>query len=586
MSTEEIKNAAPALKSYVSIDENLTMEQLLNGQTRSEFKPETIVHGKIVEKRQDGVLVDIGLKAEGHIPFTEFSEWDEVKEGDEIDVLLEEIENDQNMPSISLSKAQSMQAWERITADQKEGGVVKGIMKRRVKGGIIIDLNGVEAFLPGSQIDLGPVKDADYDQFIGKKFDFKILKINEERHNIVVSRRELLQESLKDRKTQLLKEMEKGQLRAGTVKNITDFGAFIDLGGVDGLLHITDMSWGRISNPRELLEIGQKIEVMVLDIDLDKERVSLGLRQKTADPWNSVDTKYPVGSHVKGKVVNIMPYGAFVELEQGVEGLIHVSEMSWVKRITKATDVVAIGDEVETVIVDIDKNAKKISLSLRQLTRNPWEVLAEKYPAGSHITGKVRNMTTYGAFVEIENDIDGMIHVSDMSWTRKINHPNEVLKLGEEVEAVILDIDPQQQRISLSMKKTTEDPWANIDTLYKIGDKVKGKVTKIAAFGAFVELSNKIDGLVHISQISNEHVDKVKDILDVGSEIEACVIKIDKEERRIGLSIKALSEGINEEDIKSAEEPASASAVQTSSETLGNMSSLIGDSLNGLNLDK
>ena len=578
--SEEKKQDAPVQKSYVIIDDKLTMEDLLSGQTKTDFKVDSIVTGTIVEKRQDGALVDIGLKAEGFIPYTEFKNWDEINVNDQIDVYLEELENEQNQPGISLQKASFIQTWKKITSDFGEGSVIRGKMKKKVKGGILIDLDGVEAFLPGSQIDIGPVKNLD--DLIDQEYDFKILKINQERHNIVVSRRELLEESRKDMRAQFLKEMKVGELRKGKVKNITDFGAFIDLGGVDGLLHITDMSWGRITNPKEMLEVGQEIEVMVLDIDFAKERVSLGLKQKSANPWDEVEAKYPVGTTVKGRVVNIMPYGAFVEIEQGVEGLIHVSEMSWTKRITKASDVVSTGEEVEAVILEVNKADKKISLGLRQKTRNPWEVLAEKYPPGSHIKGKVRNMTTYGAFVEIENDIDGMIHVSDMSWTRKINHPNEVLKVGEEVEAVILDIDPQQQRISLGLKQTEDDPWANIEQIYKIGDVVKGKVTKVTAFGAFIELSHKIDGLVHISQISRDHVEKVKDKLNLGDEIEAVVIKIDKDERRIGLSIKALEEGFNEESIKAAGEEVSAALKP--GEALGDMGTIFGNSLDNLDL--
>ena len=581
MSKEETKDAPVVQKSYVIIDDKITMDDLLGGQTRTDFKADTIVTGTIVEKRQDGALVDIGLKAEGFIPYTEFKNWEEINVNDQIDVYLEELENEQSQPGISLQKASFIQTWKKITSDFGEGSVIRGKMKKKVKGGILIDLDGVEAFLPGSQIDIGPVKNID--ELIDQEYDFKILKINQERHNIVVSRRELLEESRKDMRAQFLKEMKIGELRKGKVKNITDFGAFIDLGGVDGLLHITDMSWGRITNPKEMLEVGQEIEVMVLDIDFTKERVSLGLKQKSANPWDDVEAKYPVGSTVKGHVVNIMPYGAFVEIEQGVEGLIHVSEMSWTKRITKASDVVSTGEEVEAVILEVNKADKKISLGLRQKTRNPWEVLAEKYPPGSHIKGKVRNMTTYGAFVEIENDIDGMIHVSDMSWTRKINHPNEVLKVGEEVEAVILDIDPTQQRISLGLKQTEIDPWANIEQIYKIGDVVKGKVTKVTAFGAFIELSHKIDGLVHISQISRDHVEKVKDKLNLGDEIEAVVIKIDKDERRIGLSIKALEEGeISEEVIKAAGEEVSAALKP--GEALGDMSTIFGNSLDNLDL--
>ncbi len=553
MSKEASNNAV-----YVDLENMPSMEELLKGATaeKSDFVAGTIVSGTVAEKSSQGVLVDIGYKAEGFVPAVEFAKYSELNVGDKIDVFLEEVENESSMPGISFQKAQAIKAWNRITNECGEGSVVKGLMKHRVKGGLIVDIDGVEAFLPGSQIDIGPVRNLD--DYLGKEYDVKILKINADRRNIVVSRRELLEESLRDRRATLLKEMQVGQLRKGVVKNITDFGAFIDLGGVDGLLHITDMSWGRIGHPSEMLEVGHDIEVVILDIDYVKERVSLGYKQKTANPWDLVESKYPVGSQINGRVVNIMPYGAFVEIESGVEGLIHVSEMSWTKRVTKASDVVSVGEEVQAVVLGIDKQSKKISLGLRQKERNPWELLAEKYPVGSRINGKVRNMTNYGAFVEIENDIDGMIHVSDMSWTRKINNPNEVLKPGEEVEVVILEINPEQQRISLGLKQTETDPWSDIDRLYSVGALVKGKVTKITAFGAFVELSNKIDGLIHISQLSKDHVEKVKDVLQVGQEVEARVIKVDNEERRIGLSIKAAQEHFSEEELKAAGEEYSA----------------------------
>ena len=529
-----------------------SMEELLNGKENAgAITKDKIVEGTIVNKRPDGALVDIGYKAEGFIPASEFLKFDEVQVGDKIDVYLEEVENRQNQPTLSLEKAQSIKAWNRITTEYGEGHVVKGFMRHRVKGGIMVDVEGFPAFLPGSQLDVSPVRNMD--DYLNKEFDVKIIKINIERHNIVVSRRELLEASLRESRSQLLDTMEVGELRKGTVKNITDFGAFIDLGGVDGLLHITDISWGRINHPSEVLAVGQEIEVMVIGIDKDKERVSLGMKQKTRNPWDDVVEKYPKGQHVSGKVVNLMPYGAFIEIETGIEGLIHVSEMSWTKRINKASEVLAVGDEVETVVLDIDKDSRKISLGIRQIERNPWEVLAEKYPVGKHIVGKVRNMTNYGAFVEIENDIDGMIHVSDMSWTRKINNPNEVLKPGQEVEVVILEINPEQQRISLGLKQAESDPWSNISEQYKVGDIVKGNVTKITAFGAFVELSNKIDGLIHISQLSHDRVDKVKDVLKVGDEVEARVIKVDTDERRIGLSIKAVTDNFSEDDLKAAE---------------------------------
>ena len=516
------------------------------------FNKGTIVKGTIVEKRPDAATVDIGYKAPGTIPASEFLKYDEVKVGDEIEVYLEELENRSNAPTLSLEKAHATRAWERITTEYGEGYIVKGFMRHRVKGGIMVDVEGFPAFLPGSQLDVGPVRNME--DYIGKEFDLKIIKINIDRHNIVVSRRELLEETLKGQRSKLLSEMNVDDIRTGVVKNIVDFGAFVDLGGIDGLLHITDISWKRIQHPSEVLHVGQELEVVVTGIDRDKERVSLGLKQRTSNPWEGVAEKYPKGSRVTGKVRNLMPYGAFVEIEDGVEGLIHLTEMSWTKRIAKAADVLNVGDEVEAVVLEIDTDNHKISLGLRQKERNPWEVLAEKYPVGMHITGKVRNMTNYGAFVEIENDIDGMIHVSDMSWTRKVNTPNEVLKPGQEVEVVILEINPEQQRISLGLKQAEEDPWANIDKLYKVGDVVKGSVTKITAFGAFVELSNKIDGLIHISQLSRDHVDKVKDVLKVGDEVEARVIKVDTNERRIGLSIKAVNEALSEADLKAAEE--------------------------------
>ena len=558
-----------------------SMEDLLkNTEESNAITKGKIVKGKVAQKRQDGALIDIGYKAEGFVAASEFMSFDDINVGDEIDVYLEEIENRQNMPTLSLEKAYSIKAWDRITTEYGEGHIVKGIMRHKVKGGVMVDVEGFPAFLPGSQLDVGPVRNID--DYIGKEYEVKIIKINVERHNIVVSRRELLVESLKDQRSKLMTEMQIDERRKGIVKNITDFGAFIDLGGVDGLLHITDISWGRISHPSEVLHVGDELEVVIIGIDKDKERVSLGLKQKTRNPWDDVAEKYPKASTVRGKVVNIMPYGAFIELETGVEGLIHVSEMSWTKRVNKPGDVLAIGDEVEAVVLEIDKENRKISLGLRQKERNPWEALAEKYPKGSRITGKVRNMTNYGAFVEIENDIDGMVHVSDMSWTRKINNPNEVLKPGQEVEVVILEINPEHQRISLGLKQIEEDPWADISNLYKVGDVVTGKVSKITAFGAFVELSNKIDGLIHISQLSRDRVEKVKDVLKIGDEVEARVIKVDTDERRIGLSIKAVSENFTDEDLKAAEEEYTAALKP--GEDMVNMGEAM-DALSGLNFE-
>jgi len=495
-----------------------------------------LVSGRVVEKRDNGALIDIGYKAEGFVSKDEFRDWDSVETGLEIDVLLETIEDENNMPEISVQKAELQKSWDKLLVERNEGDIVKGLVKYRVKGGLIIDI-GVDAFLPGSHVDIGPVRNLD--DFLNKEYDFKVLKINVDRKNIILSRRELLEEAREEQKEALLKEIKINDVRKGVVKNITDFGAFIDLNGMDGLLHITDMSWGRISHPSEMLAIGDEIEVMILDIDNEKRRVSLGLKQKSKDPWEKIKERFPVNTSIKGKVVNIMPYGAFVEIDEGIEGLIHVSEMSWTKRITRASDVLMVGEEVEAIILDIQPEAKKISLGLRQTTENPWEVIAKKYPINSTVKGKVRNLTSYGAFVEIQDDIDGMIHVSDMSWTRKINNPAEVLKKGDEVEAVVLEINPEQQRISLGIKQLHEDPWEKINELFKIDDLVKGKVTKITSYGAFVELVNGIDGLIHITQLSDKKVNRVKDVLNLGDEIEAKVIKIDTDERRIALSMRS-----------------------------------------------
>ena len=449
---------------------------------------------------------------------------------------MEKAEDRSGAPVISYDKAQQKKNWETIVAECKEGSILPGRVKAKVKGGLIVSM-GIDAFLPASQIDVQPPKNLD--QYIGQTYDFKILKINLERKNLVISRRELIEEQRNEKRRALLEEVKPGDIRRGVVKNITDYGAFVDLDGLDGLLHITDMSWGRISHPSEVLKVGEEIDVMIIEIDRDRERVSLGLKQCTSNPWDSIEKKYPVGAKVHGKVVNLVQYGAFVELEQGVEGLVHVTELSWTKRITKPSDVLKIGQEVDAVILGINKEEQKISLGIRQLEQNPWEMVRHNYPVGARVHGKVRNLTTFGAFVELEEGIDGMVHVSDMSWTRHINHPGEMLKKGDEVEAIVLDVDADQQRIALGIKQTQDDPWDDIDRKFHIGDIVSGKVSKIANFGAFIELADEIDGLVHISQISEERVEKIKDVLKLGQEVSARVIKIDKDERRIGLSIKA-----------------------------------------------
>lgn len=497
-----------------------------------------IVKGTIIEVRPKEVLVDIGYKSEGVVPANEFLEPDAIKVGNEIDVLVEKLENKEGTVVLSHEKAEFKKNWERILSICNEGGRVMGKVKTVVKGGLIVNV-GVEAFLPSSQIDLTTPKNLQ--QFVGNSYEFKVVKINQERQNIVLSRRELIEAERNDKRAKLLSEMVPGDIRKGTVKNITDFGAFIDLNGLDGLLHITDMSWGRLNHPSEVLKVGQELDVVVLDVNKEKERVSLGLKQKMANPWDNIESKYPVGQKVKGKVVSLVPYGAFVQLEPGVEGLVHVTELSWTKRVAKPSDILKQDQEIEAVVLGINRDEQKISLGIRQLESNPWDNAETKYIVGTRVKGKVRNLTSYGAFVELEEGIDGMVHVSDMSWTRKINHPSEMLKKGDEVEATVLEVDRANQRIALGMKQLETDPWENIEKLYKVGDLVTGKVTKLASFGAFVGLQHEIDGLVHISQISEERVDKIKNVLKVGQEVSARVVKIDRGERRIGLSIKAAS---------------------------------------------
>jgi len=513
--------------------------------TLKDFEANSIVPGKILRIHDGEVLVDIGYKSEGLVDAHEFGDVEELNVGDEVEVLIECLEDRHGMIVLSKKRAEQQRKWDHIVNECEEGSLVEGTVTRIIKGGFILDI-GADAFLPGSQVDVIPVRNPD--EYMGKTLEVKILKINKERKNIVVSRREIIEESRREQKLKILADIKTGQIRKGRVKNITDFGAFVDLDGIDGLLHVTDMSWGRINHPTEVVKVGEELEVMILDVDLEKERISLGLKQTLSNPWEDIDAKYPVGTRIRGKVVSLAPYGAFVQVEEGVEGLVHVSEISWTKRIQRAADVMNIGDEVEAVVLNINVEDKKISLGMRQTEENPWEVAAMSYPIGSVVNGKVRNFTSYGAFVEIEDGIDGMVHVSDMSWTRKINHPSEVLKKGEEIQTVVLEIDANNQRISLGLKQAQEDPWVRITDTYKEGQKVAGKVTKLTNFGAFVELEEGIDGLVHISQISNEHVEKIKDVLNIGDDVEARIVKIDPAEHRIGLSIKAAT--IADEDFE------------------------------------
>ncbi len=536
------------------------LAELIDSKFR-ELREGSIVTGTIQEIRPQVVLVDIGYKSEGAISISEFED-EEIEVGDQIEVLLERLENDEGIVVLSKEKAAHKQNWDKIVGVYRDGGLVKGKVKSVVKGGLMVNV-GVEAFLPGSQVDIIPPRDLN--EYVGKVYEFKIVKVNDDRKNIVLSRREVIEAERADQRQRFLETVKEGDKVEGIVKNITDFGAFVDLRGMDGLLHITDMSWGRVNHPSEMLHIGQSLEVVILEVDREKERVSLGLKQMTDNPWADIERKYPINSHVKGRVTKLLPYGAFVELEKGVEGLVHVSELSWVKRITRPSDVLKLDQEIEAVVLSISVKEQKISLGVRQLEDNPWADIESRFPIGTVIKGQVRNLTPYGAFVGLEEGIDGMIHVSDMSWTRKINHPSEVLKKGDEVEAIVLEIKKEDQRVSLGIKQLESDPWESINDRFKVGDMVTGQVAKIASFGAFVNLDGDIDGLIHISQLSEDHVERVKDVIKVGDEVTARVIKVDSIERRIGLSIKA----VNYDTEQLRRETASFEALRPSSDMVG-----------------
>ena len=547
----------------------------------SQFKPGSIIEGTVSAVKGDDVFVDIGYKSEGVVSLDEFADKEAVKPGLKFQVMLRDLENDKTgMVVLSKKAADDQIRWEKVLAQYTEGCVVNGTIRSQVRGGLLVDIDGVEAFLPGSQVDVMSVRDLA--PYIGQTFDFKVIKISNERKNIIISRRELIEGTMAEKKAALLVSLQKGEIRKGRVKNITDFGAFIDLDGIDGLLHITDMSWGRIKHPSEMLKVGQELDVMVLDVDQEKERISLGLKQTTENPWSTISEQFPVGSRVQGKVVNLAAYGAFVEIAPGIEGLVHISEFSWTKRVARASDMLNVGDEIMVQVLSVDSENQKIALGIRQTQENPWDSVMDRYPVGSRVKGKVRNWTQYGAFVELEDGIDGMIHVTDLSWTRRPAHPSECLQKGQEVEAIVLDVNPKEQRISLGLKQAQTDPWADIASKYAVGAIIKGKVSKVASFGAFVELEEGVDGLVHISQISDQRIEKVKDALQLGQEVEARVVKVDRGERRIGLSIKAVN--MTDEQVKELEAEAagttsvdSASSAPAGSPALGSLGAAFED---------
>lgn len=523
---------------------------MLNSEGSGEVKEGSIVSGRIVRFTDDSVIVDIGHKSEGEIPKSEFLQPDgtlSVAEGDVVEVYLDSFEDNDGEMVLSRERAEMFRAWDRISDAYEKSEIVEGRVIARVKGGLSVDI-GVKAFLPGSQVDLRPVRNLD--KLIGAKLSFKIIKFNKKRGNIVLSRRVLLEQDREKLRSETLSHLKENAVLKGIVKNITDYGAFIDLGGIDGLLHITDMSWGRINHPSQMFEVGQEIEVKVLSYDEARQRVSLGYKQLQNDPWLTVAERYTVSSRAKGTVVSLTDYGAFVEMEQGVEGLIHISEMSWSKRIKHPSKVVQVGDEVEVVILAMDTENRRISLGMKQIEPNPWDIVKEKYQEGDIIRGKIRNITDFGIFVGIEDGIDGLIHISDISWTDRINHPGDLFKKGDEVEAKILQIDAENERFSLGIKQLGDDPWVKASREFHAGTKGKGRVTKIVDFGAFVELSPGVEGMIHISELSDENVTKVEDVVKEGDEVEFVVLSSDSEERKFSLSRKALLRQLQGDELR------------------------------------
>ena len=523
-------------------DADVTDEELdtLYDTTMQDFREGEVVKGRIVEVTDDRVLVDIGYKSEGTIPIYEFSEPNKLKVGDTFDVFIEEPEDDEGMPVLSKIKADRIKNWAHIQDVYEADGIIKGKIVRRVKGGLKVDI-GIDAFMPASQLTWRPT--GDLDRYIGDVLEMKIIKLTKRRRNVVVSRRKLLEEQRAGEKKDLLEKIEVGKVLDGEVKNITDFGAFVDVGGIDGLLHVTDMSWGRVKHPSNVVSVGDRVHVMVLNFDPQTERISLGLKQLTENPWKTAEERYPVGSVVRGRVVSMTDYGAFVQIEEGIEGMIHVSEMSWTRRVRHPSEVVGVGDEADVMILNVNPDEEKIALGLKQTQPNPWMEIEQRYPVNSTVKGIVRNLADYGAFVQIEEGIDGLLHVSDLSWTQKVNHPSEVLEKGQEIEVKILNIDPEQEKISVGMKQLENDPWEQILQRHPINSDVEVEVAKLVSFGAFARLENGVEGLIHVSEIDEETVQKPEDALEVGQKVKARVISVDKEERKIGLSIRAFKKG-------------------------------------------
>jgi small subunit ribosomal protein S1 len=543
---EQPQDLAPGLEAEATESEDMkdmasSFDQLpdLYEESLKQYQEGEVVSGRIVAVDKDYVIVDIGYKCEGHIPIHEFLDANgenTARVDDQVDVLLERRDDEEDVLLLSKEKASKIKIWEEISSAYQQDGEIEGTVVAKVKGGLSVDLGGMAAFLPGSQVDLQPVRNID--SLIGQTFKFKILKYNKKRRNVVLSRRVIMEKERSEQKSTTLANLEEGKMVNGTVKNITDYGVFVDLGGIDGLLHVTDMSWGRIGHPSDVFHVGDPIDVKILSFDRENEKVSLGLKQLTEDPWLIASEKYPVGERVRGKVVSLTDYGAFVELEPGVEGLIHVSEMSWTKKVRHPSKIVSVGDEVESEVLDIDIEKKRISLSMKHVEPNPWDIIGEKYPEGTIIEGKIKNITDFGIFIGIDEGIDGLVHISDISWTKRIKHPSEIFKKGQEVQAKVLKIDKENERFSLGIKQLTEDPWRTIDQRYPIGKSVNGLVTNKTDFGVFIELEEGIEGLIHVSELSR---DKNKPIqIEVGDMVTAKVINVSPKDRKIGLSVRKL----------------------------------------------
>ena len=531
-------------EAFGNAEQDNVMDTVLGSDVSNTAAPGELVSGTVVGKAGDDVIIELGLKSEGRVHRSEFENWDEIAAGDEIEVLFEGVDDLSGEVTVSKRKADRIRGWEKILQDHNEGDEIEGLGVRKIKGGLLVDI-GVPVFMPASQVDIR--RQTDLGDFVGRTIRAVILKIDEERRNIVISRRKLQEKERAEARDTILGKIDEGQTVTGTVTNIADFGAFIDLGGVDGLLHITDMSWGRINHPTEMLKHGQEIEVMILKIDREKEKIALGLKQLENSPWENLDERFPVNSRVKGKVVNLVTYGAFVQLDEGLEGLVHVSEMSWTRRVNHPSEVVEVDQEVEVVILEIDHEKREISLGIKQTEVNPWELVSEKYPVGTVIVGQIRNIANYGAFVEIEPGIDGLLHVSDMSWTEKVAHPNEKYQKGDTVQCVVLEIDRDKQRVGLGVKQLTEDPWINaIPENYQPGMVIQGEVTKITNFGVFVSLEDGLEGLLHISELADHKVENPQDVVKSGESVEVKILRVDTDERKIGLSLKRAQWGDND----------------------------------------